>query len=51
MREHYAQHSKVTTVTNDGVDVQLMSNIITHLAGEEALKLGAQGVGVFRTEF
>ena len=51
MKEHYAQLSKLPTVTKDGVEVELMANISTHLDVEAAMKFGAKGVGLFRSEF
>ena len=51
MKEHYAQLSKLPTVTKDGVEVDLMANISTHLDVEAAMKYGAKGVGLFRSEF
>lgn len=51
LKEHYAQLSKLPTVTKDGVEVDLMANISTHLDVEAAMKFGAKGVGLFRSEF
>ncbi len=51
MKEHYAQLSKLPTITKDGVEVELMANISTHLDVEAAMKFGAKGVGLFRSEF
>ena len=45
LKEHYAQLSKLPTVTKDGVEVDLMANISTHLDVEAAMKFGAKGVG------
>ena len=46
LKEHYAQLSKLPTVTKDGVEVELMANISTHLDVEAAMKFGAKGVGL-----
>lgn len=51
LREHYAALSKLPAVTKDGVEVDLMANISTHLDVEGAMKFGAKGVGLFRSEF
>lgn len=51
LKEHYAQLSKLPAVTKDGVEVDLMANISTHLDVEAAMKFGAKGVGLFRSEF
>lgn len=51
LKEHYAQLAKLPTVTQDGVEVELMANISTHLDVEAAMKFGAKGVGLFRSEF
>jgi phosphoenolpyruvate-protein phosphotransferase len=41
----------MATVTRDGVEVKLLANIGTPGESERAVALGAQGVGLFRTEF
>lgn len=51
LKEHYAQLSKLPAVTKDGVEIELMANISTHLDVEAAMTYGAQGVGLFRSEF
>lgn len=51
LRAHYAALSKLPAVTKDGVEVDLMANISTHLDVEGAMKFGAKGVGLFRSEF
>ncbi len=51
LKQHYAQLSKLPAVTKDGVEVDLMANISTHLDVEAAMKFGAKGVGLFRSEF
>ncbi len=51
LKQHYAQLSKLPAVTKDGIEVDLMANISTHLDVEAAMKFGAKGVGLFRSEF
>jgi phosphotransferase system enzyme I (PtsI) len=48
---HYAQLKDLPAVTTDGVKVDLMANIGTHMDVDNALKYGAKGVGLFRSEF
>ena len=48
---HYAQLKDLPAVTIDGVKVELMANIGTHMDVDNALKYGAEGVGLFRSEF
>ena len=48
---HYAQLKDLPAVTTDGVKVELMANIGTHMDVDNALKYGAEGVGLFRSEF
>ncbi|MHB8961180.1 MAG: phosphoenolpyruvate--protein phosphotransferase [Candidatus Limnocylindrales bacterium] len=43
--------ARLPTVTTDGVEVTLLANIGTPAESERALRYGAQGVGLFRTEF
>jgi phosphotransferase system enzyme I (PtsI) len=48
---HYAQLKDLEAVTTDGVKVELMANIGSHMDVDNALTYGAQGVGLFRSEF
>ncbi|MCH3960223.1 MAG: phosphoenolpyruvate--protein phosphotransferase [Selenomonas sp.] len=48
---HYAQLKDLPAITTDGVKVELMANIGTHMDVDNALKYGAEGVGLFRSEF
>ena len=48
---HYAQLKDLPAVTTDGVKVDLMANIGTHMDVDNALTYGAEGVGLFRSEF
>ena len=48
---HYAQLKDLPAVTTDGVKVDLMANSGTHMDVDNALKYGAKGVGLFRSEF
>ena len=49
--EHYAALKDLPAVTTDGVKVDLMANIGTHMDVDNALNYGAEGVGLFRSEF
>lgn len=51
LKEHYAQLSKLPAVTKDGTHIELMANIGTHMDVDSAMTYGAQGVGLFRSEF
>lgn len=51
MAAHYAQLKDLPAVTTDGVKVELMANIGTHMDVDNALTYGAEGVGLFRSEF
>lgn len=48
---HYAALKDLPAVTTDGVKVDLMANIGTHMDVDNALNYGAEGVGLFRSEF
>lgn len=48
---HYAVLKDLPAVTTDGVKVDLMANIGTHMDVDNALNYGAEGVGLFRSEF
>lgn len=48
---HYAALKDLSAVTTDGVKVDLMANIGTHMDVDNALNYGAEGVGLFRSEF
>ena len=43
--------ASLPAVTRDGIDVSLVANIGTPDESDAAIALGAQGVGLFRTEF
>ena len=47
----YAALKDLPAVTTDGVKVDLMANIGTHMDVDNALNYGAEGVGLFRSEF
>ncbi len=51
MAAHYAALRDLPGVTTDGVKVELMANIGTHMDVDNALNYGAEGVGLFRSEF
>ena len=51
LAEHYAALEDLPAVTTDGVKVDLMANIGTHMDVDNALNYGAEGVGLFRSEF
>ena len=48
---HYAALKDLPAVTKDGVRVELTANIGTHMDVDNALTYGAEGVGLFRSEF
>jgi len=48
---HYAELRDLPGVTTDGVKVDLVANIGTHMDVDNALNYGAEGVGLFRSEF
>ena len=48
---HYAELKDLPAVTTDGVRIELMANIGTHMDVDNALTYGAEGVGLFRSEF
>lgn len=48
---HYAALKDLPAATTDGVKVDLMANIGTHMDVDNALNYGAEGVGLFRSEF
>ncbi len=48
---HYTALKDLPAVTTDGVKVDLMANIGTHMDVDNALNYGAEGVGLFRSEF
>jgi phosphoenolpyruvate-protein phosphotransferase len=45
------EEASLPAVTRDGIEVTLLANIGTPAEAERAVALGAQGVGLFRTEF
>ena len=49
--ENDVREAALPARTRDGVEVALLANIGAPEEGEAALALGAQGVGLFRTEF
>lgn len=51
LAEHYAALKDLPAVTTDSVKVDLMANIGTHMDVDNALNYGAEGVGLFRSEF
>ena len=48
---HYAALKDLPAVTKDGARVELTANIGTHMDVDNALTYGAEGVGLFRSEF
>ena len=51
LARHYAELKELPTVTPDGVRIELMANIGTHMDVDNAMNYGAEGVGLFRSEF
>ncbi len=50
-KAYYAQLAPLPAETTDGVRVELMANIGTHLDVDAAMTYGCEGVGLFRSEF
>jgi len=50
LREHLQTLTHLPSVTKDGHEVQLAANINTVFETKDAIKYGASGVGLFRTE-
>ncbi len=50
-KAYYAELAPLPAVTTDGVRVELCANIGTHMDVDAALTYGAEGVGLFRSEF
>ena len=48
---HYAALKDLPAMTKDGVRIELTANIGTHMDVDNALTYGAEGVGLFRSEF
>ena len=48
---HYAALRDLPAETKDGVRIELTANIGTHMDVDNALTYGAEGVGLFRSEF
>ena len=51
LARHYAELKELPAVTPDGVKIELMANIGTHMDVDNAMNYGAEGVGLFRSEF
>lgn len=51
LKAYYEELAKLPTVTQDGIKVQLMANIGSPDDVDNANKYGAEGVGLFRSEF
>jgi len=51
IKAYYAKLAPLPAETTDGVRVELMANIGTHMDVESALTYGCEGVGLFRSEF
>ena len=50
-KAYYAELAPLPAVTTDGVRVELCANIGNHMDVDAALTYGAEGVGLFRSEF
>ena len=48
LAKHYAELKELPAVTPDGVRIELMANIGTHMDVDNAMNYGAEGVGLFR---
>ncbi|MBR2215871.1 MAG: phosphoenolpyruvate--protein phosphotransferase [Selenomonadaceae bacterium] len=51
LKAHYATLKDLPTVTTDGIRVELMANIGSHMDVDNAKSYGCEGVGLFRSEF
>lgn len=51
LKAHYAKLAPLPAETTDGVRIELMANIGTHMDVDAALTYGCEGVGLFRSEF
>jgi phosphotransferase system enzyme I (PtsI) len=51
MAAYYASLKDLPAVTTDGVKTELCANIGSHMDVDNALTYGAEGVGLFRSEF
>ncbi|BEU86872.1 phosphoenolpyruvate-protein phosphotransferase PtsI [Selenomonas sp. TAMA-11512] len=51
LKAYYAQLAPLPAITTDGVKTELMANIGSHNDVDAALTYGAEGVGLFRSEF
>ena len=51
LARRYAALKDLPAVTTDGVRIDLMANIGSHMDVDNALSYGAEGVGLFRSEF
>lgn len=51
LQAHYAKLAPLPAETTDGVRIELMANIGTHMDVDAALTYGCEGVGLFRSEF
>ena len=51
LKAHYAALKDLPAVTTDGVRVELMANIGSHMDVDNAKTYGCEGVGLFRSEF
>jgi phosphoenolpyruvate-protein phosphotransferase (PTS system enzyme I) len=51
LKARYAELAPLPAETTDGVRVELMANIGTHMDVDAALTYGCEGVGLFRSEF
>ena len=51
LKAHYASLKDLPATTTDGVRVELMANIGSHMDIDNAKAYGCEGVGLFRSEF
>ena len=50
-RQHDVQHASLAACTRDGHTIEITANIASQAEAEQAMTLGAQGVGLLRSEF
>ncbi|MDG2380710.1 MAG: phosphoenolpyruvate--protein phosphotransferase [Pirellulaceae bacterium] len=51
LQDHLAENRDLPAVTSDGTQLQLLANINSVVDAEAAVAMGADGVGLYRTEF
>lgn len=50
-RRHYQQQSRLPAITLDGVAIDIAANVASNIDAQQAYDVGADGIGLLRTEF